>query len=925
VERQVGAHISAVPLSTYRLQFGPQFGFDDAAAIVEYLDDLGIGAIYASPYLRARSGSAHGYDVVDYNAVNPDVGTPEQHLRFVRAAKRRGIGQIADFVPNHMSIADAGNAWWNDVLQWGAASKYAKYFDIDWDAARDAGRVVLPVLRDDYENTLTSGDIGPAFEPENGRFALAYMDRRFPLAPTSYAPLLRRAAELSARPLAASLEALAAGFEQLTPGPQAHDAFDALCAALNKLVAANAGYEAIDRALEDWRAGNNGTASRRLDELLARQHYRLASWSDSRGKINYRRFFDIDDLAGLRIDDAEVFEHAHRLIFEMLAACLVQGLRIDHVDSLLDPAAYCLKLRARVPYLIVEKVLTGSETVPNDWMVDGTTGYDFLNAVNALFVDPRAEAAFDRIYRKYAAMAEPFSVVAHRAKHDLLETHFAGELSALARCLHAVGIAKGTLADVCWDELRAALAEVVASFPRYRTYVTAEGAGKDDRRVIEATIFAARERCSSIQGSIFDLIQSELTAGTTFAMRFQQFTPALAAKAIEDTALYRYPRLLCLNEVGGDPAQFGTTVAAFHRFHRTAAAKHPHTMLATATHDHKRGADARLRIAALSGMPQRWRHALRAFGTFDGAATANDRYALYQTLLATWPSHWGALPPAGELPAYLSRIERWMRKAMREAKLHTSWERPDLAYEDAAVASLHRLFGPTLQAEFMREFAPLARDVARVGMISSLAQVTLQCTAPGVPDIYQGCELWDLSLVDPDNRHSVDFALRAGMLREMRERLQRGERLELVRELLRTWEDGRVKLFLTWQLLQLRRRFPEIFRQGGYRPLPCFGSQARRLVAFARERLVVVVPRLVNGALRWSDDGTPMLAFPDERIRLPRSFATDYRNVLTGEHVAADEHEAHPHVMARGLFASFPVAVLEPARRAPATGSRRPS
>lgn len=932
------------PLSTYRLQLNAGFRFVDSAAIVEYLAALGIGAIYTSPYFRARAGSMHGYDVIDHNALNPEIGTPEEHRRLILAMQERGIAHILDFVPNHMGIGGVQNPWWTDVMQWGEASPYAKYFDIDWHPPRSdlEGKVLLPFLGDHYGSAIERGDITPVFDPQLGTFGVAYFDRLYPLAPSSYAPLLRRAAEIAEPGLSRPLGVLAASFEGVEHGAGARETFEHLCDRVKTLAASAEGLAAIRRALDDWHPiEGNGAAADRLDALLDRQHYRLSSWRVSLSEINYRRFFDINDLAGLRVEDAEVLAQTHRLAFEMLADGRLQGLRIDHVDGLFDPAAYCRLLHDRAAllgyrqYLVVEKVLARFEQLRDAWNVDGTTGYDFMNAVNALFVDSRAEFAFDRIYRDFAAIAQPFDEIAYEAKHHVMRTQLASELSVLANLFYRVARTDRRSSDYTYDGLREAVAEVIASFPVYRTYVTSESVAEEDRHFIEWAVVVARKRSTVLDDPIFDFIRDVLTASVTslpnarydrtevlhLAMKFQQFTPPVMAKAVEDTAFYRYVRLLSLNEVGGDPQRFGTTVAAFHRFNQNAAKRHPHGMLATATHDHKRGEDARLRIDALSEMPGRWRRALRAFGRLvkkstyvDSAAapSANDRYALYQTLLGTWPAAWEDSPPADELSAYLDRVEQWFGKAMREAKTHSSWANPNLAYEEGAVNYLRRLFDTGTLPIFMRDFAPLARDLALVGMVSSLAQTTLKLTSPGVPDLYQGCELWDLSLVDPDNRRPVDFDLRARVLTEMQERAERGGRLDLAKDLLREWRDGRIKFFAIWQLLQLRKRRAKTFLGRDYRHLGCGGPYRDRIVAFTRDRLVVAVPRLVYRILRTSDDGLPALGFTAEYISLPQKFPRRFVNVLTGEPVDALAGASRTRLIAADLFRTLPVAVLEP-------------
>ncbi|MDE2483504.1 MAG: malto-oligosyltrehalose synthase, partial [bacterium] len=597
---------------------------------------------------------------------------------------------------------------------------------------------------------------------------------------------------------------------------------------------------------------------------------------------------------------------------------------IDHIDGLLDPADYCRRLREHAsehgyaPYLIVEKILTGDEQLPTIWGVHGTTGYDFMNAVNALFVNARARLRFDRIYRDFAGADEPYEQIVYRAKHDVLRTQLRASLDRVARSFLQLSPCSG----YALDTIREALAETIASVPVYRTYATASACSSEDRRTIAAAIALARERSTNADDSIFTAIEEILTIShesfAHAAMTFAQLTPAVAAKGIEDTAFYRFVRLLSLNEVGGDPRRFGSTIDAFHRFNERRAAEHPLGMLATATHDQKRGEDARMRINALSEMPARWRRALRSLRLLDAtpasgsvaeSPSANDRYALLQTLLATWPAEWTAIPEAESLDAYLRRIERWLIKAVREAKLRTSWIDPDPAYESASVAYLRGLFEPERVGAFAALFLPLACDVASIGMVSSLAQTVLKLTSIGVPDVYQGCELWDLSLVDPDNRNPVDFTVRMRALDEMCNALERGTQQELVGSLLREWRDGRIKLYVLRQLLQMRRQRPDIVHRT-YRRLGCGGEPRGRLVAFARGDLLVVLPRLVAPLVHLRADA-PHLDIAGAYVNLPRDLPRRYRNVLTGEFVTAREASHGRHITASDLFRTLPVAVLE--------------
>jgi (1->4)-alpha-D-glucan 1-alpha-D-glucosylmutase len=927
--------ISAVPTATYRLQFSPRFRFVDATALVPYLAGLGISHLYASPYLRARPGSEHGYDVIDPNSLNPEIGTPQEHAALIEASQRAGLGHILDFVPNHMGIS--GNPWWHDVLEWGEDSPYAEYFDIDWRPQRRElhGKVLLPFLGDHYGAVLDRGELIVIFAPERGAFEIAYFERRFPLATASYEALLSLAAEKHGDE-AWPLRALAAEFPRASRERSAE-----LKTELATVAREPANAVAIEAALARYRAGHEPQAADRLDALLASQHYRLAFWRVSVDEINYRRFFDINDLAAVRVEDAEVLAQTHRFAFELIGEGRVQGLRIDHVDGLYNPESYCNLLGDRAAalghpqYLVVEKVLAPFEHLRSDWRIAGTTGYDFLNLVNGLFVDGRSELAFDRLYRRFAGVTGDFDQFAYRAKKDIMRTSLASELGVLATMLDRIAESDRRSNDYTFNVLRDALVEVIASFPVYRTYVTSEELEEDDRRFIEWAVGVARKRSQLGDDRVFDFIESVLTVAAPqispnyerravlrFAMKFQQYTSPVTAKGVEDTAFYRYVRLLSLNEVGGDPRRFGTSVAAFHRENAERAEHHPHALLATATHDHKRGEDVRTRLDALTEMPGLWDRTIRRWSrlnarkkrTVDGtsAPTENDEYALYQTLLGTWPAGWlehGEIP-AAERAAYVERIEAYLRKAIREAKFRSSWTNPNVAYEDAAFAFVDRILAAKGSGTFQRELASLARECATLGMFSSLAQTTLKLTSPGIPDLYQGTEVWDLSLVDPDNRRAVDYQARGAMLIEFEAALQHERALELCDDLLRSWPDGRIKAYVVWRLLHLRRDLAALFLQGNYVALETSGARGEHLVAFAREGIVTLAPRLVRRLL-VRDERAVRLTFGDERVLLARNAPRSYQDVFTG--AVYEANEAGQLGVAE-ILGCFPVAVLVPRR-----------
>ncbi|MGE0257995.1 MAG: malto-oligosyltrehalose synthase [Alphaproteobacteria bacterium] len=900
--------------ATYRLQFHKGFTFRDAEALVPYLARLGVSHLYASPLMQARPGSTHGYDIVDHNRLNPEIGTEEEFETLVAALAAHGMGLIVDIVPNHMGVGGADNAWWLDVLEWGENSPYAQYFDINWDPIRDdmKGRVLLPVLGDQYGAVLESGEIALRFDPGEGSFSAWYYDHRFPISPLSYPDILRHGG--------ARLGELAGAFQALRRlAPEmAHQRAAPLHRQLADAAADRETAAALDTAVRAF-AGVPGhrESFRRLHRLLEEQAYRVAFWRVATEEINYRRFFNINDLAGLRIELPELFEATHRLTLRMVERGQVQGLRIDHIDGLFDPARYCTALRERAgakTYIVAEKILARYERLPG-WPIAGTTGYDFVNQVLGLFVDPGGEAAMTRLYRRITRRREDFDEVLYGAKQRIMRVNLASEMSVLARRFHRLSMRDWRTRDFTLHSMLTALEEVVAAFPVYRTYVSAEGAGPDDHRYIEWAIGLAKKRWATADTTILDFIHGVLVADLPgheqsedvlrTAMQFQQITGPVMAKAFEDTAFYRYFRLLALNEVGGDPRRFGASCAAFHHVAAERGQNWPQAMLTTATHDTKRGEDNRLRIALLSEMPREWGRRVAGWirlnrrhrGEIDGEEVPdrNIEYLFYQMLVGVWPP--GLDPGDVESVSTLAeRVEAAMIKSVREGKERSSWSYPNEIYE----AGLQRFVRGVLDAArpnpFLLDFAELVRQLARPSAIASLAQLVLKLTVPGVPDIYQGCELWDFSLVDPDNRRPVGWAERARLLGEIAEAHPA--------ELVERWPDGREKLFATARLLGLRSARPALFSAGDYQPLEIGeGTNSDRVCAFSRrhadEVLAVAVPRLTFGLFR--DGGPP--EFGTTEIVLPA--VQRWRDVFTGEAIGARER-----IRAAELFWQFPVSVL---------------
>jgi (1->4)-alpha-D-glucan 1-alpha-D-glucosylmutase len=922
------------PRATYRLQFHAGFRFTDATALVPYLASLGVSHVYASPYLKARAGSTHGYDIVDHSSLNPEIGTPEEYHAFVAALRAHDMGHILDFVPNHMGVGGDDNAWWLDLLTWGEDSHYADYFDVDWKPLRAElrGKVLLPFLGPQYGDVLDAGEL--RWEYADGGFALRYYDNRFPLTPPTYALMLA-----DAEP--ASLASFAPLFATLDTMPD-HVARRAAALSLRRLLgeteAANARAHAA--RLDAARTTTEGKAL--IERVVDAQHWRAASWKVAAEEINYRRFFDINALAAMRMENANCFGDAHRLVFELVARGDVDGVRLDHVDGLFDPIGYCELLCSRAEllgqpmYLIIEKILAPNQELLGRWHVDGTTGYEFMNAVTGLAVDGRNARAFDAVYRRFARDAAPFGEVAHAAKKFVLETALSAELNVLALRLDRIAQRDPRTRDFTLGALRRVLVETIAAFPIYRTYVTGAAVEAADRLFIERAIAIARARDATDEGSTYEFLRRVLLTQHSddavreryveFAMRFQQLTAPVTAKGVEDTAFYRSVRLVALNEVGGDPAQFGTSVADFHRQNARRAAHHPRAMLATATHDMKRGEDVRARIAAISEVPEQWRRALARWSRLNrkhrGVVSPLAEYLLYQTILGAWPAELLAEDvDAGALAGFAERIVAYIMKAEREAKLRTSWTNPDAAYERALEEFTRTILDPQRSPAFFESLRIGARSLAATGVTNGLAQAVLKATAPGVPDTYQGTELWDLSLVDPDNRRPVDFAARSAMLRVLDDALERGTPREtLARELLAAWPDGRIKLYVLATLLRHRAAAgagAASWADNAYAALDALGDKAAHVVAFARGGAIVVVPRLPR---TLSGERPPLgdAAWGTTALALGTNGAARYRDVLTGRMVAAIERDGRRVLLLADALAVLPVAVLEPVAESPA-------
>ena len=812
-----------VPVATYRLQFHKGFKFKDATALVPYLASLGISHVYASPFLKARPGSTHGYDVIDHGQVNPEIGTQRDLKELLGTLKQHGMGMVLDLVPNHMGVLQADNAWWLDVLEKGRASPYARFFDIDW----APGKLLLPVLGKHYGEALEDLKL----EKKNGKWSVRYFEHRFPLNAKSQKGLKA--------PPRDSLE---------------------------------------------------------LHRLLEKQYYRLAYWRVASDEINYRRFFEITGLAGVRVEERSVFEATHSLVARLAKDGGIDGVRIDHPDGLADPKQYFEWLAELFPrrWVVVEKILADHEQLPGDWPVHGETGYRFVNLLTGVFIDGSAESRFDRIYQRFTGHRRSFAEIARESRWLIMATTLAAELYMLSNWLARIAAGNRFTRDYTASGLRKALGEIAVHFPVYRTYVSSRGVSDSDRRMIDTTVNAAKRSTRLADPSVFDFVRSVLLLENApsgkrrnemlrFSMRFQQFTAPVVAKGVEDTAFYRYNRLIALNEVGGEPSRFGVSLKEFHAAAGARAGRSPYTMLGSSTHDTKRSEDARARLAVLSELASAWRITLRRWSQMNkGDISRSDEYHFYQALSAIWPGE--------SSPELIERLKAYMLKSAREAKEHTSWINPDTEYE----AALERFVTQSLKNEtFLNDVRNTVARLASLGLLVGLSQALVKVASPGVPDYYQGTELWDFSLVDPDNRRPVDYELRKKLLKSQN-------------DFLKNLPDGRAKLHVIRKGLEVRKKFPALFHGAKYTPLHADAGREENIIAFSlsdqRNAVVAVAPRLFSRLVE-ADELAPLGAKAWGEARLPLDGR--YLNVLTGE-----RHEARGHVSVAQVLSTFPVALL---------------
>jgi (1->4)-alpha-D-glucan 1-alpha-D-glucosylmutase len=960
---ETSPHEPVVPVSTYRLQLHRDFPFKLATAIVPYLQALGITDCYTSPYLKATPGSRHGYDVVDPTTLNPELGTEDDYREFIRALRAHDMGHILDVVPNHMGIGQSGNAWWLDVLENGPSSRFAHLFDIDWHPVKREldNKVLLPILGDLYGTVLENQEITLVYD--GGRFFIRYYDHRLPVAPKS-----------SARVLGYRLDALLAETE--SPSPHVQELQSILTALRNlpphtdtdplrveerirekeiirqRLATVVRESPAVSNFIEENVRVFNGTKGDPrsfdlLDALLNEQVYRLADWRVAAEEINYRRFFDINELVAIRMEDEAVLEASHVLVFRLVKEGAATGLRIDHVDGLSDPGRYLQEWQAwaqrelgRPLFVVVEKILGKEEPLPETWPVSGTTGYDFLNLINGLFVQTSHERAMNETYVRFISRRISFEDLVYESKKLIMQASMASEINVLGHQLNLLSERDRRSRDFTLNSLTNAIREIIACFPVYRTYIT-EGQElllDRDRTYIRLAVARAKRRNPALSGRVFDFVRSLLLKEwdertsqdrrqqLRFVMKFQQMTSPVTAKGIEDTAYYQYNRLLSLNEVGGNPEQFGVTPALVHKHLRERQARWPFSLSATATHDTKRSEDTRARINVLSEIPREWRTVVNRWAKLtrkhkvevEGQLVPdrNEEYLLYQTLVGIWPH--GALDDA-QYRVFCDRVQEYMTKALREGKVHTSWVNPDQGYEEAVRQFVESILDRTVPNPFLDEFLPFQQRVAQWGMWNALSQVVFKTTAPGVPDFYQGSELWDFTVVDPDNRRPVDYARRASLLSELQRRITEcGEDLRpLVRLLLAERLDGRIKLYTTMRALHVRRDRHALFQQGEYIPLDGYGTGQEHLCAFARlhgeQAVVTVVPRLVVSLT--GDAMTPLIGsdvWGDTYVTVPSwRPKSSYRNLFTGERLSSKTVGDRQMLPMAEVLREYPVALLE--------------
>ncbi|MEW6417659.1 MAG: malto-oligosyltrehalose synthase [Nitrospirota bacterium] len=999
-----------IPISTYRLQFNKHFKFVDAKNIIGYLHELGITDIYASPYFKAKEGSLHGYDIVDHNTLNPEIGTEEEYKDLINELHKYDMGQILDIVPNHMCITSKDNVWWMDVLENGPSSIHACFFDIDWDPVKNElkNKLLLPILGDQYGKVLENQELKLGLE--EGAFFINYYDNKLPIRPQTYIQILKyRLDELEKSlpgetPQLIELLSIITALSHLPPYTERDP---------EKIRERCREKEIIKKRLwsiynespdiktfidENITAFNGIEGEPRsfdlLDKLLNGQAYRLSYWRVATEEINYRRFFDINDLAAIRMEDPIVFKNTHRLVLRLIKEGSVTGLRVDHPDGLYNPLEYfqwlqrsCfIQLRLShleksiesIPedvlqglkeddllydeydhvksgitklydeivssdpaykpfYIIGEKILIKDERMPADWPIFSTTGYVFLNALNGIFVKTENAKAFDDIYERFTKSKANFQDIVYEKKKLIMQVAMSSEINTLGHYLNMLSEKNRHTRDFTLNSLIAAIIEVIAFFPVYRTYITSSGVTDRDRHYIDLAVSKAKRKNPAISREIFDFLKNVLLLNygadftetdknewINFTMKFQQITGPVMAKGFEDTVFYAYNRLISLNEVGGSPDRFGTSLETFHGKNIERIKFWPHALIATSTHDTKRSEDVRARINVISEIPDEWRRCLITWRRLNKkkkpvvegqrVPDLNEEYHLYQTLIGAWPI--GEMDEPG-YEIFKKRIKDYMLKAIREAKVNTSWISPNTLYEDAVTMFIETIMSNAPDNKFIKDFTAFHKKISHYGMYNSLSLTLLKITSPGVPDFYQGTEIWDYSLVDPDNRRPVDYNFRIGMIEELKKGKTEITLPEFVRELTMNKENGKIKLYLIYKALNYRKKNRELFERGEYLPLEIMGQKAENACAFIRRignnRVIIVTPRFFTRLMSRPDD-LPFgeHVWSDTFIVVPVAEpGAKYNNIFTGEVLTAREYRDATALHLSEVFSNFPVAMLE--------------
>ncbi len=934
-----------IPTATYRIQFNPSFNFEAARKIVFYLAELGISDLYASPIFKPRKGSTHGYDVVDPNQLNPALGTEKEFDLLIDELQQQKMGWLQDIVPNHMAY-DSENQFLMDVLEHGPDSEYFSYFDINWEHPYEdiKGKILTPLLGDFYGQCLENGEIKLNYDQLG--LSVNYYDLKIPLRIESYTKFITYDLGRLLKSLGREHPDLIKLFGILyilknipseTAKKQRKDQTNFVKGILWELYRDRTEIkEFIDRNLQIFNGEKGNPESfNLLDDLLAEQFFRLSFWKVGAEELNYRRFFTINELICLRIEDPQVFTKNHDLIFRLVASGKFTGLRIDHIDGLYNPDQYLQRLREEVGdiYIVVEKIIelkhqyySRAEELPNDWSIQGTSGYDFLNCLNSLFCFSQQEnyRKFSDIYTNFTGIKTNYEEIVDRTKRIIAETNLAGDIENLANFLKRIAVKYRYGRDFTLNGLRRGILEVLLLFPIYRTYTTSEGVREIDHNYIQEIIEKAKLKIPQLVNELnfiakillLDyeeyLTSEEQAQWLHFVMNLQQFSGPLTAKGVEDTALYVYNRLLSLNEVGGTADLFGISVSVFHNFNQKCQDRWPHSMNATSSHDTKRSEDVRARINVISEIPEKWEAEVNSWSELNQIhksntngqiiPDANDEYFLYQTLVGAFPFG------EDQYPEFVKRIKNYVVKAVREAKVHTAWLRPDTDYEEGFVNFVEQILQPSADNQFLEKLRSFQKEIAHYGILNSLGQTLLKITTPGVPDIYQGTELWDLSLVDPDNRRPVDFELRSRWLQEIKQRCQ-FDILNLISELIANCEDGRIKLFLIAKALAAKKQYLELFQQGAYIPVEVFGQYQDHIVAFARHQgvstAIAIVPRFLTSLVQPDSFPLGEEIWADTRIEIPQGLQANWQDVFTEREITDSDTIAIGQALQY-----FPVALL---------------